>query len=236
MFNNRPYGGNTNFQNVSVNTSFYRSYSDTAMLRLGAWNQQLSIELRPAIGTNASGVVQYAQESSQSIYTSIPQNTAIVLVEGFKKHILPSIENKEASPKVSITVANREQRKLISIYYDGVDSYLEIAVAVKEDGTVDETNVFRHKFGKKVYALDYDYTTGQGTEEVVESDFFDFMNKVEQTKDLTPFHYHAQRYSEAIRSMYANNNKQNNNPANYAQQPVSTAQNVSSDMSFLPFS
>jgi len=238
MFN-RPFNGNQN-QNVSVNTNFYTSYSETAMLRVGAWNQQLSIRLQPAVGTNAAGVVQYAQDNSQIILTGIPQDNAIVLLEGYKKHVLPAIEKGEASPKVSISVSEKERRKLISIYYDGSDSYLEIAVNLNADGTTDESNVFKHKFAKRSYVLDYDYATGNGTEEFVESDLMNFMNKVEQTKDLTPFAYHSKKYYEAMRNLYSNRNNngggyQNNGGYNNYQQNAEP-QNVSGNMDFLPLS
>lgn len=234
MFN-RPFNNNQN-QNVSVNTNFYTSYSDTAMLRVGAWNQQLSIRLQPAVGTNSAGVVQYAQDNSQIILTGIPQDNAIVLLEGYKKHVLPAIEKKEASPKVSISVSEKERRKIISIYYDGNDSYLEIAVSLNADGTTDESNVFKHKFAKRAYVLDYDYTTGNGTEEYVESDLMNFMNKVEQTKDLTPFAYHSKKYYEAMRNLYSNRNNNGGGYQNNNYQQNIEPQNVNSNMDFLPFS
>lgn len=234
MFN-RPFNNNQN-QNVSVNTNFYTSYSDTAMLRVGAWNQQLSIRLQPAVGTNSAGVVQYAQDNSQIILTGIPQDNAIVLLEGYKKHVLPAIEKREASPKVSISVSEKERRKIISIYYDGNDSYLEIAVSLNADGTTDESNVFKHKFAKRAYVLDYDYTTGNGTEEYVESDLMNFMNKVEQTKDLTPFAYHSKKYYEAMRNLYSNRNNNGGGYQNNNYQQNIEPQNVNSNMDFLPFS
>lgn len=234
MFN-RPFNNNQN-QNVSVNTNFYTSYSDTAMLRVGAWNQQLSLRLQPAVGTNSAGVVQYAQDNSQIILTGIPQDNAIVLLEGYKKHILPAIEKKEASPKVSISVSEKERRKIISIYYDGNDSYLEIAVNLNADGTTDESNIFKHKFSKRAYVLDYDYATGNGTEEYVESDLMNFMNKVEQTKDLTPFAYHSKKYYEAMRNLYNNRNNNSGGYQNNNYQQNIEPQNVSSNMDFLPFS
>ena len=234
MFN-RPFNNNQN-QNVSVNTNFYTSYSDTAMLRVGAWNQQLSLRLQPAVGTNSAGVVQYAQDNSQIILTGIPQDNATVLLEGYKKHVLPAIEKNEASPKVSISVSEKERRKIISIYYDGNDSYLEIAVSLNADGTTDESNVFKHKFAKRAYVLDYDYTSGNGTEEYVESDLMNFMNKVEQTKDLTPFAYHSKKYYEAMRNLYSNRNNNGGGYQNNNYQQNIEPQNVNSNMDFLPFS
>lgn len=235
MFN-RPFNGNNQQQRVSVNTNFYNSYSETALLKVGAWNQQLSIQLAPAIGKNASGVVQYAQDNSQIILTGIPRNNAIALLEGYKKHILPAIEQNVASPVISISVSEKEKRKIISVYYDGEDSWLEIAVNINADGTFDDSNVFKHKFGKKYYAIDYDRTTGKGTEVAVETDFMDFMNHVDRVKDLVPYQHHAKKYAEAIANMYKNNRNNNGGGNSFSQQPQVDVQNVGSDMSFLPFS
>lgn len=243
MFN-RSYNNNGNA--VNANTHFFNSYSETSLLRVGGWNQQLSIRLQPATGKDSSGVTMYAQDQSQILSTSLSQDSAIVLYDGFKKEIEPCLDAHIASKKISTQVSNGDTKKIISIYYDGNDAYLEIATSVNDQNITTDQNVITHKFNKRTYMVNYDYHTGQATEtKTIESDFLNFMDKVEKVKDMTPVVVHTMKYANAVKNTFSNNNNQNsgNNgfipqsqntggPVNYS--PASST-NANSMDEFLPF-
>ena len=243
MFN-RSYNNNGNA--VNVNTHFFNSYSETSLLRVGGWNQQLSIRLQPATGKDSSGVTMYAQDQSQILSTSLSQDSAIVLYDGFKKEIEPCLDAHIASKKISTQVSNGDTKKIISIYYDGNDAYLEIATSVNDQNITTDQNVITHKFNKRTYMVNYDYHTGQATEtKTIESDFLNFMDKVEKVKDMTPVVVHTMKYANAVKNTFSNNNNQNtgNNgfipqsqntggPVNYSPAPSTNANSMDE---FLPF-
>lgn len=243
MFN-KSYNNNGNA--VNANTHFFNSYSETSLLRVGGWNQQLSIRLQPATGKDSSGVTMYAQDQSQILSTSLSQDSAIVLYDGFKKEIEPCLDAHIASKKISTQVSNGDTKKIISIYYDGNDAYLEIATSVNDQNITTDQNVITHKFNKRTYMVNYDYHTGQATEtKTIESDFLNFMDKVEKVKDMTPVVVHTMKYANAVKNTFSNNNNQNtgNNgfipqsqntggPVNYS--PASST-NANSMDEFLPF-
>ena len=243
MFN-KSYNNNGNA--VNANTHFFNSYSETSLLRVGGWNQQLSIRLQPATGKDSSGVTMYAQDQSQILSTSLSQESAIVLYDGFKKEIEPCLDAHIASKKISTQVSNGDTKKIISIYYDGNDAYLEIATSVNDQNITTDQNVITHKFNKRTYMVNYDYHTGQATEtKTIESDFLNFMDKVEKVKDMTPVVVHTMKYANAVKNTFSNNNNQNsgNNgfipqpqntgaPANYSPAPSTNANSMDE---FLPF-
>ena len=256
MFNRSPYNNSGNV--VNTNTHFFNSYSETSLLRVGGWNQQLSIRLQPAIGKDSSGVTMYAQDQSQILSTSLTQDSAIVLYEGFKKEIEPCLDANIASKKISTQVSNGDTKKIISIYYDGNDAYLEVATSVNDQNITTDQNVITHKFNKRTYMVDYDFHTG-GTSETrtVESEFLNFIDKVKKVKDLTPVVVHTMKYAEAIKNTFRNNNgnggnngfiPQSGGQANYGQnlnsgaptlnysQPMTApSTNANSMDEFLPF-
>ena len=243
MFN-RSYNNNGNA--VNANTHFFNSYSETSLLRVGGWNQQLSIRLQPATGKDSSGVTMYAQDQSQILSTSLSQDSAIVLYDGFKKEIEPCLDAHITSKKISTQVSNGDTKKIISIYYDGNDAYLEIATSVNDQNITTDQNVITHKFNKRTYMVNYDYHTGQATEtKTIESDFLNFMDKVEKVKDMTPVVVHTMKYANAVKNTFSNNNNQNsgNNgfipqsqntggPVNYNPAPSTNANSMDE---FLPF-
>lgn len=243
MFN-KSYNNNGNA--VNANTHFFNSYSETSLLRVGGWNQQLSIRLQPATGKDSSGVTMYAQDQSQILSTSLSQDSAIVLYDGFKKEIEPYLDAHIASKKISTQVSNGDTKKIISIYYDGNDAYLEIATSVNDQNITTDQNVITHKFNKRTYMVNYDYHTGQATEtRTIESDFLNFMDKVEKVKDMTPVVVHTMKYANAVKNTFSNNNNQNNGnngfipqpqnggtPVNYNPAPSTNANSMDE---FLPF-
>lgn len=195
---------NNNGNGVSINTTFYTSYSGDSMLTIGGWNRQLSIKLYPAIGKDANGVTQYSNE--QQVITAIKEENAIALLQGFNDVIKPAIENSTEA-KVTISISGKNDQKALSIYYDGKDAYCEIATNVNSDGTTDKKNVISHKFNKRNYMVGYNYIDGSGSEVSVESDLFNFMEKIKGLQKLVPMTAHSINYSNANKSVFKSNNQ-----------------------------
>ncbi len=234
-------GTNTK-QEINLNTNFYTSYSETAVVTAGGWNNQLGIKIKPCIGQDANGIRQYAEDRSQIISTSITPENAFSLIEGFEAIVLPAIRGEKQSGSASIVMGNSDQRKILTVGYENGNAYLSIAVALDENGKAG--GEIRHIFNKKSYLINYDPSTGNPVEQVVEADLFNFIEKVRSVKDLAPVVAHSIKYNEMSRSAFSNNTSgssvgttyQNNqqtqaNSTGGYQAPIST----SSDMDFLPF-
>ena len=227
---------NNTKQEVNVNTNFYTSYSDTALVMAGGWNTQLSLKVKPCIGQDANGIRQYAEDRSQIITTSITPENAICLVQGFDAEVMSAINGEKTAGSVSVVMGSGDQRKVLTIGYNNGNAYLAISVALDESGKAGAT--IYHKFAKKSYISDYNPSTGHSEEKVIESDLFNFMDKVRAVKDLAPVVAHSIKYNDMSRAAFspANNagsfhsNQQTSVNTGY-QAPVST----STDMDFLPF-
>ena len=144
-------------QEISLNTSFFTSYSETCLLQVGGWNRQLSISFKPCTGTDANGVRTYAEDKSQYIITSLTADNAIAMIEGFEKYILPAIKTGEEA-SISVVMGSNDQRKVITLKYDGTDAYISVSTGLNESGVA--TNTITHKFNKKNYLVGYKPTTG----------------------------------------------------------------------------
>lgn len=224
---------NNNGNGVNVNTTFYTSYSDTCMLKIGGWNQNLSIKFHPMKGTNADGIRQYAQDNTEIITTSLTVDNTSALLEGIKKEIEPAIEEKK-SASVSIAMGNNENRKVMTLATDGNDITLSISVGVNDEGIASDT--LTHKFNKKEYMVGYDPSTGSGETVMSNADYDNFVEKLKDIYKLSAAIAHSIKYSEALKSSFSNrqaNNNQNSAPAYQAP----TSNYGGSEMGdFLPFS
>lgn len=228
------YGRNTTKQEVNLNTNFYTSYSETALLMAGAWNRQLSIQLKPCVGQDANGLRQYAEDKNQIITTSITQENAICLINGFEKEVLPALNGEKESGSVSIVMGSADSRKILTVGYNGTNAYLSIAIGLNEVGVA--SDVITHTFNKKSYLKNYVTSEGNATEEVVEVDLFNFIDKVSAVKDLTPVIAHSIKYNEMNRAAYSNNYQKPQSVQQVSQPtysaPISTATSMED---FLPF-
>lgn len=225
---------NNNGNGVNINTSFYSSYTETSLLTAGGWNRSLSIKIQPATGKDANGVVQYAQEQSSQVITSIREENALALLKGYDDEIKPAIDNGTEA-KVTITMGSDENRKALSIIYDGKDAYLEIASVLNSDGITSENNVIKHKFNKKSYMSGYNYLDGSGKEVPTEADLYNFIEKVRDVQKLVPVIPHSINYSNAVKSAYKNSGSSNNYSQNNSYSAPTN--NFSGDMGdFLPMS
>lgn len=228
------FKSNNSRQEINLNTSLYTSFSETAQLNAGAWNKQLSINLKPCVGKDANGLRQYAEDRSQIISTSITPENAIALITGFEKEVLPAINGVKDNGSVSIVISadNGDARKILTVGYEDGIAYLSIAIGINETGVA--SNVIKHTFNKRQYLTNYVSTTGSAEEVVVETDLINFMNKVYAVKDLSPIIAHSVKYNDMVKAAYqrTNQNYQNSTPQQNFQ---ANTTNVNSMEDFLPF-
>lgn len=234
MFGNRS----NNSMSVNVNSNLYISYSQSCMLKLGAWNTQLSLKFHPFKGVNADGVRQYAQDNTEIVNTSLTVDNVTALLDGIKNTIKPALEKKE---KASITVmtGSGENKKAITIGTENNQVQIACTIRVSEDGKADPNNSISHVFNIKEYIVNYDPVTGSGEVVQSNSDFENFVQKLKDIYKLTAAIPHSINYNNAVRSGFANrgNNSQNqqsyqNNQGLFQNAPVASG----NDMGFLPMS
>lgn len=229
-------------QEVNLNTNFYTSYSETAQVTAGGWNNQLSVKIKPCVGTDANGIRQYAEDRSQIVSTSITPENALALVEGFDAEVLPAIKGEKTFGAVSIVMGNAEQRKILTVGYVDGNAYLSVAVSLDENGKAGAE--IKHTFNKKSYLVDYNPSVGNPIEKSVEADLFNFIEKVRSVKDLAPVVAHSIKYNEMNRTAYTGNGGTSNANNYQASSSTPTQGNTgyqapvtnSTDMNdFLPF-
>lgn len=231
---------NNNGNTINVNTRLYTSYSDTAMVTVSAWNDKISIKIQPCVGKDANEVRQYTQEKNQIVTTSLVPENALTLLDGIDKKLIPSINSKtQCSVSVSTSTIGTDERKVLTLYYDGKDSYLILHTNIGADGKADPNNIIKHKFNKRSWLENYDSETGSGEEYEYESDLMNFIDKIRGIHLLSGIIPHTNKYDNALKSTFGRNTNnrtgsQDNNENNDYTAPTSNFNGV--DMGdFLPF-
>ena len=228
-------GKSNNLNNgINVNSALYVSYSDTCMLKVGAWNLQLSVKFHPVKGTNSEGLRQYATDKTEIVNTSLTVDNTTALLTGIKEKIMPAIEAKtEAS--VSVVMGDAANRKMLTIKTDGSDVFAVIAINVADNGTTSNENILSHKFNKKSYMTDYDPATGNCTEVVTHADFENFIKKLNDIYTLDAAVPHAIKYNNALKQSFGNNNANTQNYSNNNNATADTSTFASMDDFSIPF-
>ena len=228
-------GKNTNnSNNVNVNTNIYTSYSDTCMLKLGAWNLNLSIKFHPMKGLNSDGIRQYAQDNTEIISTSLTVDNTSALLEGIKTELEPAIEEKRTG-SVSIAMGTNENRKVLTLKTDGKDVFISVAIGVNDQGIASENNILTHKFNKKEYMTGYDVTTGSGEIVSTNADFINFVEKLKDIYKLTATVSHSINYNNALKSSFSNKQAMGNTNTSSGYSAPSTNYGGNDMGDFLPF-
>lgn len=206
------YFGKTNSgdNTVNTNTTFHIWYSDTSMFTIGAWNKQLSLKFQPCTGVDAEGIRQYSSDKSRIIFTSISPENAMIWLEDIYDTLLPKIKAGE-KVTVSLPVSSGEQRKVLTLGYDGEKSYIEVVTSMNENGIASDDTVLRHTFNQRSSMINYDYRTGNHEELIKEPELLLFIDKLKRFGDLVPMVSHSIRHDNAMRSSYANKNFSGNN-------------------------
>lgn len=198
------YKNQSNNNSPSINTRLAQFYSQENAVNLSAWNNNISLRIQPFIGTDSNGIRQYENSKDKCIFTSITPDNAVVLANAIENKIYPAIEAGTAK-SVSIMIgANTNARKILTVGFDGKDSYMQIALNVSETGVTDEKSIVIHTFSTRDYLEDYTYTDGSGIESLVHSDLIRFTNKLKEVDYLGASISHGIKYAEASRASYGN--------------------------------
>lgn len=241
MFGNQNQGngnnGGNNYNQISVTTRLYNSYSDTAALIVSAWNEQISIRLNPFKGKSPDGIRIYEQDMNNCIMTALSMDNTSALLEGIYSTIIPALVDKK-SANVAVLIGTTTNKKTLVISTDGNNVSLTIYVGVDEENKAKEENSITHIFNKKEWIKDYNSSSGTGEIHEANADFTSFTRKLEEVYKLSSAVVHAIKKNEAYKNSYSGsnntyNNSNNNNQQNY-QAPSSNA-STSNMSDFLPF-
>lgn len=229
-------GKATNNNNgVNVNSALYTSYSDACMVKVSAWNTNLSIKFHPMKGVNADGIRQYAQDNTEIISTSLTVDNTSALLEAIKNKFASAVEEKREE-SVSVVMGAAENRKVLTLKTDGNDIYLSIAIGVNDQGITNSNNVLTHTFNKKEYIVGYDPTTGSGEKVFANADYDNFVEKLKDIYKLTAATAHAINYNNALKSSFSNKSAMTNNMNTNPGYSAPSINYSGSDMGdFLPF-
>lgn len=207
MFNNSMSGNKFNNSNgASVSTNIYRSFSDTCMFQVKAWNEQLSLNFAPMKGLDANGKRQYANDRSEIILTSLTKDNSDALLTGINDVIKPAITAKTAADvSVTITSISENMKKILKVSTDGTDTFISLYLGVDDSGVATGDSI-SHKFNKREYIVSYDPKKGTGDAVQVNSDFDNFVYMLESAKSLNQISYHNNKYGNALKGSYNNDN------------------------------
>ncbi len=233
MFGNTYTSNRTN--TVNVNTKLTTSYSDESMLSIGAWNTNLSLKFHPAVGKNAEGITQYAQDNTQIVNVVLTPDNVRALLDGINNEVVPAIASLGAA-SVAVRTGSGDTMKILCVGTENGTPYVYVAKNLM-NGIADDSNVIKHTFTKRSYVSNYSYKTGDGTEVEVNVGFANFVKRLEGIDRIIPDVSHSISYSQAIRSAMATragsfNGSQSSSDRYEA--PVSNFDGASSD-EFLPF-
>lgn len=200
----------TNNNNPSVNTRLAQFYSQENAVTLSAWNTNISLRIQPCIGVDGNGIRQYDNSRDKAITTSITPDNALALVKGVTEKILPAIQ--EGTPKrISVIIsANSAARKVLTIGFDGKDSYMELAMNVSETGVCASQSVIRHTFSTRDYMEDYEPTNGTGNTITFHAELIRFIDKFKNIDLIGGAVPHAIKYADAARLVFVAGSSQFN--------------------------
>lgn len=204
---------------VNINTTFRTMFSDLSALRIGAWNDQISLKITPALPSDGSGMRQYDQNRRAN--TSITLDKAVILLQGIESKIKPAMKEYlekgtlDNPVSVSVQMGGRDRKSILSIEFkkdemDDASVYLTLYQNVADDWSAPDDSVYTYKFGRNSYITDYNNKTGTFSGEyVVHSEFEAFCEYLRNQVNLYPYAQHSSRYDAANAQRFsynANNN------------------------------
>lgn len=247
---------------VNVNTTIRMEFCELSQLKIGAWNQQLSIQIRPCIGVDGNGIRQYDQKRRGQ--TSLTLENSNTLYHGIKDYLIPAYEkikrgeatladfrqNPDDPVNVAVQMGSGDKRNALAIALETDDNgkltfYMHLYLMIKDDNSADPANTFDYKFNQKDYMKNYNPKNGNGTIIDHEPDFYNFVKLLEEHIDLLPISEHGTKYENAVNVRFRGQNQQQssnggngsfdvNPPTNSYSAPVSSYMG-SENMDFVPF-
>ena len=214
-YNNAGYQ-NGNQNQVSVSTTLHTLYSDVSSLRIGAWNDQLSLRFNPIIPT-VEGYSGRRYDYQNGKITAVRLDGVEALKRSIDEKIMPVIEQMESGVMPTEPVS-------VSVKYTGKNGTNILSIEIRKDGNGDNYGVFLvfygsvsenlqandgntgiYKFGTHTMVVNYNPIDGSiAGETLVESEFRLFYHVLEKIIEITPFGYHGQKYSNAFKQMSSN--------------------------------
>lgn len=250
---------------VSVNTTLRMEFCELSQLRIGAWNQQLSIQIRPCIGVDGNGIRQYDQKRRGQ--TSLTIENSDTLYKGIMDYLLPAYEkikkgeatlsdfkqnpNDPDEPiNVAVQMGSGDKRNALAISIENdqngnLSFYMHLYTMLRNDNTVDPANVFDYKFSQKDFMKNYNPKNGTGTIVEWEADFSNFVKILKEHVNLLPIAEHGTKYENAVNLRFRGQNQQqagndtnggfNSSSLNSYSAPVSSYSGSEGSLDFVPF-
>ena len=203
---------NNNNGTINTNTTFLTMYSDVSSLTISGWNDMIALRFLPAVGKDANGLTQY--DKDKKVSTSLKPNNACALLKKIEKKVIPAYESGAKAKAVTVKTKSKEGLNTITLSYkldeDGKPKFtLIFAGKVNENGIADPANIIMYPFNTTETLEDYDPTTGGGTEDTEESEFFNFVEILKHRIDILGLNHHAAKHGNNISKAYGGNGNSN---------------------------
>lgn len=197
---NTNNGSNMNRNEINVNTRLRNYINDDYMMRIGLWNDKVSIRLYRVIGTNANGYKEY--DKNTAVITALTVDNVAGLQSIIEEKIIPEMNTTMESLSHGVDVANGTTYVGIETLPNAEDNipdvYLVIATGINESGASSENNIHKFKFGKRRGKKGYNPTTGTFDVELVNGDFSNFVKLLSNCSSLYDVSGHVKRYQSSF--------------------------------------
>lgn len=222
---NTNNGSNMNRNEININTKLRNFVMDDFLVRLGLWNDKLSIRAYRALGVNANGYKEY--DKNTTVITALNTDNVGALHTIIETKILPEMDSTMETLSHGIDVSNGSTYIGIETVPNAEDNipdvYLVIATGINESGATSDGNIHKFKFGKRREKKSYNPVTGTYTTELINSDFANFTKVLSDVCGLYDIPGHVKRYHSAF------GGNGNYNPTSGGFGGNSTANNASGD-------
>lgn len=221
------FGQNPNAMNngPQCNTYLRPMTSENSMLTPSLWNQNLSVKIRPAVGRDGNGVVQY--DKNRQGQTALSPENCRALADKFNEEIRPAYEaavrsNLPCEVKSVSVISGGASKNVTTIRMrpgnDPEDTTpvmeLELALNVDANGVTAEGNVYRHEFSRKTVFLGYSASTGPKGKSSVNADFDGFMALISAIGSNAGAVHTVAKHQEKYDAMRDTEYSKNNNTSN----------------------
>lgn len=197
---NTNNGSNMNRNEINVNTKLRNFMNDDFIMRLGLWNDKLSIRLYRAIGTNANGYKEY--DKNTAVITALNVDNIAALKNIIDEKIIPEMGSTMESLSCGVDVSNGSTYigiETVPNAEDGIpDIYLVIVTGINESGASSENNINKFKFGKRRGKKNYNPITGIFEVEMVNGDFINFVKILDDCSALYNIPDHVKKFNSAF--------------------------------------
>lgn len=250
MFNQTYTKQNNANQGVNVNSSIKASMGGLSRLRFALWNQQITLTINPAIGTDPqTGLPTYDNGRAIKAFINLP--CAEVLKKGIEEKINPEIRKViKGEPFEEVSVGaecGSSKKNMVTIELVKKDDgnpvvKLGIYPVSNESFAADLSSSFVHEFPNERLFIGYNPQTGSSVSDaVISGDFEIFVDMLNNLILATGMNDHGARYGKVAASSFTQNSGGNNQGSSYNANNTGVynasawASNSGSNMDELPF-